>query len=78
MSGAVFRGGWDVVRGRERLPAADQPGGRLGLPAGFLIGADGRVLAAEYGEQAYDQWPVEELLHLASSHRHAAGRPPER
>ncbi|PPS67842.1 MULTISPECIES: peroxiredoxin-like family protein [Streptomyces] len=72
---AVFRSGWEVVRGRERLPAADQPGGRLGLPADFLIGTDGRVLAAKYGEHVYDQWPVDELLHLASSHRPAAGPP---
>jgi peroxiredoxin len=75
---AVFRGGWEVVRGRERFPAADQPGGRLGLPADFLIGTDGQVLAAKYGEHAYDQWPVDELLHLASSHRPAAGHPPAR
>ncbi|MER5834279.1 peroxiredoxin-like family protein [Streptomyces sp. NPDC002130] len=76
--GAVFRGGWEVVRGRERFPAAGQPGGRLGLPADFLIGTDGRVLAVKYGEHAYDQWPVDELLHLASSHRPAAGHPPVR
>ncbi|MFJ4535267.1 peroxiredoxin-like family protein [Streptomyces tibetensis] len=75
---AVVRGGWQVVRGRERLPAADQPGGRLGLPADFLIGTDGRVLAVKYGEHAYDQWPVDELVHLASSHRPAAGHPPTR
>lgn len=74
--GAVLRGGWEVLRGRERLPATHQPGGRLGLPADFLIGTDGRILAAKYGEHVYDQWPVDELLFLASSHRPAAGRLP--
>lgn len=75
---AVLRGGWEVLRGRERLPATSQPGGRLGLPADFLIGPEGRVLAAKYGEHVYDQWPVDELLHLASSHRPALGHPPAR
>jgi peroxiredoxin len=73
---AVLRGGREVLRGRERLPATRQPGGRLGLPADFLIGTDGRILAAKYGEHVYDQWPVDELLRLASSHRPAAGRLP--
>ncbi|MFE6199832.1 peroxiredoxin-like family protein [Streptomyces sp. NPDC057838] len=73
---AVLRGGWEVVRGRERLPAADQPGGRLGLPADFLIGPGGRILAVKYGEHAYDQWPVDELLELASAHRPAADGSP--
>ncbi|GAP50404.1 peroxiredoxin-like family protein [Streptomyces azureus] len=72
---AVLRGGWEVLRGRERLPATSQPGGRLGLPADFLIAPGGRVLAAKYGEHVYDQWPVDELLHLASSHRPAAHPP---
>ncbi|MCX3291445.1 peroxiredoxin-like family protein [Streptomyces sp. NEAU-H22] len=73
---AVLRGGWEVLRGRERPPAPHQPGGRLGLPADFLIGSDGRILAAKYGEHVYDQWPVDELLRLASSHRSATGRLP--
>lgn len=71
----MLRGLWEVVRGRERFPATSQPGGRLGLPADFLIGPDGRILAAKYGEHAYDQWPVDELLRLASSRRPAPGRP---
>jgi peroxiredoxin len=40
--------------------------GHLGLPADFLIGPDGRVLAAKYGEYVDDQWSVDELLELAS------------
>src|SRR5437868_10506819 len=37
-------------------------GGVLGLPADFLIAHDGRVAAVKYGEHAYDQWTVDELL----------------
>ncbi|MGW2560995.1 peroxiredoxin-like family protein [Streptomyces sp. NPDC001514] len=63
---AVARSAWEVARGRERAPAPTQPGGRLGLPADFLIGRDARVLAAKYGEHVYDQWSVDELLALAA------------
>lgn len=56
-----------VLRGRERLPSRTPNGGRLGLPADFLIASDGRVLAAKYGEHVYDQWPVDELLRLAAT-----------
>jgi hypothetical protein len=38
-----------------------------GLPAGFLITSDGRVLASKYGANANDQWSVDELLSLARS-----------
>src|SRR5438876_10579652 len=37
-------------------------GGPFGLPADFLIAPDGRVSAVKYGEHAYDQWTVDELL----------------
>jgi peroxiredoxin len=37
-------------------------GGRIGLPAEFLIAPDGRITALKYGRHAYDQWTVEELL----------------
>jgi AraC-like DNA-binding protein len=40
----------------------------LGLPADFLIGTDGRVLALKYGTDAYDQWSVDELLAIARKH----------
>lgn len=64
---AIARSAVGVVRGRERLPAPRQPNGRLGLPADLLIGPDGRVLAAKYGEHVYDQWSVDELLRLAAA-----------
>jgi hypothetical protein len=42
----------------------------LGLPADFLIAPDGRVLATHHGSHADDQWSMDELLTLASTHRH--------
>ncbi|MFD0687398.1 peroxiredoxin-like family protein [Actinomadura fibrosa] len=63
---ALLTGTWQVLRGRERLPASRPAGGRLGLPADFLITPDGRVAAVKYGEHAYDQWSVDELLSLAA------------
>ncbi|MFJ7270787.1 peroxiredoxin-like family protein [Streptomyces sp. NPDC099050] len=70
---AVARSAVEVVRGRERPPAPRQPNGRLGLPADLLIGPDGKVLAAKYGEHVYDQWSVDELLRLAAAARYPVG-----
>jgi hypothetical protein len=56
-----------IVSGR--LPAPDATGGRLGLPADFLVAADGRIRARNYGVHADDQWSVEELLALARACR---------
>lgn len=39
--------------------------GPTGLPADFLLGADGRVLAAKYGKTADDNWEVDDVLRLA-------------
>jgi len=63
---AVARQTWGIVRRRERGPATFPGGGRYGLPGDFLIGTDGRVIATKYGEHAYDQWSVDELLALAA------------
>jgi len=41
----------------------------LGLPADFLIGPDGTILAANYGKYTDDHWPVGELLALAQRER---------
>ncbi len=60
--GTILRGVVTTARGRFRAPALRQPGGRLGLPADFLIDPSGRVVAAKYGEHADDQWSVDELL----------------
>lgn len=43
----------------------------LGLPADFLIDADGMVVALRYGWHADDQWSVDELLDIQRS----VGRP---
>ncbi|MDL4813973.1 peroxiredoxin-like family protein [Actinomadura opuntiae] len=72
---AVLTGTWQTIRGREHLPSSSPAGGRLGLPGDFLIGPDGRVLAAKYGEHAYDQWSVDELLALAAQAPDPARKP---
>jgi hypothetical protein len=69
------RSWWPTLRGllrRHRL-REDRPdlplhphGGRLGLPADFLIAPDGAVLARKYGNHAFDQWSVDDLLRLVS------------
>ncbi|RST16536.1 redoxin domain-containing protein [Streptomyces sp. WAC05374] len=63
---ALLRSTAVVARGREHLPSRRQPHGRLGLPADVLLSPGGTVLAAKYGEHAYDQWTVDEVLELAS------------
>jgi hypothetical protein len=35
------------------------------LPADFLIGTDGKVLARKYAEHASDHWSVDELIALS-------------
>lgn len=40
-------------------------GGHFGLPADFLIGPGGRVLACRYGTHANDHWSVDDVLGLA-------------
>jgi peroxiredoxin len=50
---------------RGALGPARPTGGRLGLPAEFLIAPDGRITALKYGRHAYDQWTVDELLQYA-------------
>ncbi len=61
-----------ILRGRQPVPSLNPAGGRLGLPADFLIAADGRVLACKYGSHAYDQWSVDDILALAGAN---AARP---
>ncbi|MET7395225.1 peroxiredoxin-like family protein [Dactylosporangium sp. NPDC005572] len=62
---AVSRSTWALLRGRERPPTLMPEGGRWGLPADFLIAADGTIQASKYGDHAYDQWSVDDLLSLA-------------
>lgn len=55
------------MKGQSMRGAAGLGEGHTGLPADFLIGSDGRVLAAKYGRHADDQWSVDELLNLAGA-----------
>lgn len=41
--------------------------GIFGLPADFLIGQNGVVIAAHYGTHAYDNWNADDLLRLAAA-----------
>ena len=67
-------------RALMRAPSLRGAAGRgeehLGLPADFLIGPDGRVLAARYGKYVDDQWSVDELLDLAKNTQRMAGASP--
>ncbi|NUR26143.1 MAG: AhpC/TSA family protein [Catenulispora sp.] len=56
-----------LLTGRGRAPKLFPDGGRWGLPADFLIGPDGRVLACHYGSHADDQWSVAEVIALAAT-----------
>jgi peroxiredoxin len=64
---AAVRGSAATLRGRYSPPALFPAGGRLGLPADFLIDPQGRVLASKYGTHAFDQWSVDELLARAAA-----------
>jgi peroxiredoxin len=55
-----------LMRAPSLRGAAGKGEEHLGLPADFLIGPDGRVLATKRGEYVDDQWSVDELLELAS------------
>ena len=67
-------------RALTRAPSLRGAAGRgeehLGLPADFLIGPDGVVLAVKYGRYVDDQWSVDELLNLSVSVRYAAAASP--
>ncbi|MQY28389.1 peroxiredoxin-like family protein [Nocardia aurantia] len=52
----------EARRSGAPMPSLRPEGGRLGLPADFLIAPDGRVTAAKHGVHADDQWSVDELL----------------
>ncbi len=51
-----------AIRQGRRNMNMHPTGGHLGLPADFLIGTDGRVVACKHGTHANDQWSVDELL----------------
>ncbi|WP_063000170.1 peroxiredoxin-like family protein [Nocardia mikamii] len=58
-----------MARGEQPTPRGTPQGGRLGLPADFLIASDGSLAASHYGTHADDQWTVDELLSHAEELR---------
>ncbi|WP_373281708.1 hypothetical protein [Nocardia aobensis] len=50
---------------RTTHPRGTPQGGRLGLPADFLIASDGSLAASHYGTHADDQWTVDDVLSRA-------------
>ena len=64
LGGMVDATAESIRRGRL-MGNANPHGGRVGLPADFLIAPDGRVRACKYGAHADDQWSVDEMLALA-------------
>src|SRR6266480_4098663 len=64
MAGEVAAFGSSTTK-RGVLGPVKPAGGRFGLPADLLIAPDGRVAAVKYGQHAYDQWTVDELLEHA-------------
>ncbi len=74
---AIFKGlGRSIgatIRGKEHAPPVKPAGGSTGLPGDFLIASDGRVIASKYGEHAYDQWSVDEVLSLAKAAGNGGG-----
>jgi peroxiredoxin len=65
-----------VYRALTRSPNLRGAMGRgeqhMGLPADFLIGADGALLAAKHGAYVDDHWSVGDLLALARTRRSAS------
>lgn len=56
-----------IIKGniQKDKPEGDPEGGPLGLPADFLISADGKLENVHYGTHAYDQWTVDQVLEMA-------------
>jgi len=56
-----------ILRGLARFGPGREPGvSALGLPADFLIGPKGELMACKYGAHADDHWSVDEILERAS------------
>lgn len=58
--------------GLVRAPSNPFAGGteQGGLPADFLLDAEGTIVALHYARHADDQWSLDEVLALASDHAH--------
>ncbi|WP_059014270.1 peroxiredoxin-like family protein [Mycobacterium sp. M26] len=68
---AAVRGGrqWMAHRDNPDWAGVGENDGttHLGLPADFLIDADGTLVAVHYGSHADDQWSVDELLEISAN-----------
>ena len=62
--GGVADATTESIRRGKLMGNTNPHGGRVGLPADFLIAPDGRVRACKYGRHADDQWSVDEMLAL--------------
>jgi hypothetical protein len=76
--GPIVRGVLTGLLRRDPFPSSRPVGGRLGLPADFLIAPDGRIVAGKHGVHAYDQWSVDEILAHADEFRAPLGSARER
>jgi peroxiredoxin len=47
---------------QKKRPKLTFEGGVLGLPADFLIAADGTIIDSHYGKHADDQWSIDDVL----------------
>jgi peroxiredoxin len=58
---------WAAVQGLVRAPShlLRGEGGKDGLPADFLVGPKGEVLAEHYGRHPDDHWELQEVVDLA-------------
>ncbi len=62
---------WSAIRGlvSARSNPLHGEGGKDGLPADFLVGPDGTILAVHYGRHAADHWELAQVIELAQEHR---------
>jgi peroxiredoxin len=67
---AVYRA---LTRSPSLRGAMGRGEGHMGLPADFLIGADGVILAVKYGAYVDDHWSVDDVLALGQRTASAAG-----
>lgn len=64
----------EFLLGKRPLPSFTPGGGRLGLPADFLMAPDGKIIDCYYGHHADDHWSVEELLQIAALAKQAKNK----
>jgi alkyl-hydroperoxide reductase/thiol specific antioxidant family protein len=60
-----------LLAGTVRPPSTNPHGGRLGLPADFLIAPDGQMIARKYGAHVDDHWSVDDVLAQALRYQSA-------